>query len=177
MHAHRPEGLVDRVFHAYCRLLEALLALGLAVMVVLVFGNVVLRYAFNDGITVSEELSRWIFVWITFLGAVVALHERGHLGTDMLLERLPPRGRTACLVLAHLAMLGVCALLLQGSIEQTRINWEVQAPSSGASVGIFYGGGAVFAVSAFAMLVVDLVRLVAGDGRAARTMVAAEGEA
>ena len=48
----------------------------MAVMVVLVFGNVVMRYVFNSGITLSEELSRWLFVWLTFLGAVIAMHER-----------------------------------------------------------------------------------------------------
>lgn len=50
-----------------CRAINLLIALALAVMVVMVFGNVVLRYAFNSGITVSEEVSRWLFVWITFL--------------------------------------------------------------------------------------------------------------
>lgn len=45
-------------------------------MVVMVFGNVVLRYAFNSGIAISEEVSRWLFVWITFLGAIVAVRER-----------------------------------------------------------------------------------------------------
>ncbi|MEO5883317.1 MAG: TRAP transporter small permease subunit, partial [Caldimonas sp.] len=45
----------------------------LATMVVLVFGNVVLRYGFNSGITASEELSRFLFVWLTFMGAVVGL--------------------------------------------------------------------------------------------------------
>ena len=50
-----------------------MIALCLALMVVMVFGNVVLRYGFNSGITVSEELSRWLFVWMTFLGAIVAL--------------------------------------------------------------------------------------------------------
>ena len=64
-------------------------SLCLAVMVVLVFGNVVLRYGFNLGITVSEELSRLLFVWLTFLGAIVALREHGHLGVDMLVSRLP----------------------------------------------------------------------------------------
>ncbi len=177
MAADRPRAPIDRFFGAYCRLLEAVLALGLAAMVILVFGNVVLRYAFNDGITVSEELSRWIFVWMTYLGAVVALHERGHLGTDVLLDRLPARARTACLALAHLAMIGVCVLMLQGSIEQTRINWNVQAPSSGASVAIFYAAGIVFAVSALVMLTVDLLRLLSGDAAAARALVAAEGEA
>ena len=69
---------------AYCKLLELLLVFLLAVMVVMVFGNVVLRYAFNSGITVSEELSRWAFVWMTFLGAIIALKDHGHLGTDAL---------------------------------------------------------------------------------------------
>ena len=62
-------------------------------MVVMVFGNVVLRYAFNSGITVSEELARWAFVWMIFLGAIVAIRESGHLGTDMLVGRLGPRAR------------------------------------------------------------------------------------
>src|SRR2546423_2066887 len=45
-------------------------------MMILVFGNVVLRYALNSGITMSEEMSRWLFVWMTFLGAIVALKEQ-----------------------------------------------------------------------------------------------------
>jgi TRAP-type C4-dicarboxylate transport system permease small subunit len=59
-----------------------LMVVCLALMVVMVFGNVVLRYGFNSGITVSEELSRWLFVWMTFLGAVVAVRNHAHLGTD-----------------------------------------------------------------------------------------------
>lgn len=76
-----------------CRVLEAAIAFCLALMVVLVFGNVFLRYAMNSGITLSEELSRWAFVWMTFLGANVALKEHGHLGTDMLVSRLGPFGK------------------------------------------------------------------------------------
>ena len=64
--------LVDR----YCRLLGAVIVGCLALMVILVFANVVLRYAFNSGLSISEELSRWLFVWMTFLGAVIAMHER-----------------------------------------------------------------------------------------------------
>ena len=46
---------------SYFALLKLLIALLLAGMVVLVFGNVVLRYAFNQGLTASEELSRLFF--------------------------------------------------------------------------------------------------------------------
>ena len=49
---------LDKAAAGYCKFLELLLVLLMAVMVVMVFGNVVLRYAFNSGITVSEELSQ-----------------------------------------------------------------------------------------------------------------------
>ena len=85
---------MNMIVEGYFKLLKVLIALFLAIMVVLVFGNVVLRYGFNSGITVSEEVSRWLFVWLTFLGAIVALREYGHLGVDMLVRRLPNRGRS-----------------------------------------------------------------------------------
>ena len=90
--------LIDRA----CKCLEFLIALGLAIMVVLVFGNVVLRYGFNSGITLSEEVSRWLFIWCTFLGAIVALREHGHLGVDMVVGRLPRWGKQLFILLGAL---------------------------------------------------------------------------
>ena len=89
-----------KIIDLYCRFLKFVIAGFLAVMVVLVFGNVVLRYAFNSGITVSEELSRWLMVWLTFLGAVVALRDHSHLGVDTLVRVLPPAGKRICFVLS-----------------------------------------------------------------------------
>ena len=151
-------ALADRVLRGYTRVLDALSGLCLAVMVVLVFGNVVLRYTLNSGITVSEELSRWLFVWLTFMGAVVALREHGHLGTDALVSRLPAVGKKACLVLAQIAMLYVSWLLLSGSWAQMLINWDTEAPVTGASVGIFYASGVLMGGSGMAILLHDLLR-------------------
>jgi hypothetical protein len=61
---------MKRFIDGYCRVLAALMALLLATMVVLVFGNVVLRYGFNSGLAFSEEVSRWLFVWLTFMGGL-----------------------------------------------------------------------------------------------------------
>lgn len=142
-----------------------MIAACLAAMVVLVFGNVVLRYAFNSGIAVSEELSRWLFVWLTFLGAVVGLREHAHLGTDMLVGRLGARGKKVCLVVAYALMLLMCWMLFRGALEQTKINWDVTAPSSGASMAWFYSVGLVFGVSAAAVLLVDLWKVLSGRAR------------
>lgn len=148
----------DRLLRGYTRALDILGGVCLAIMVLLVFGNVVLRYTFNSGITVSEELSRWLFVWLTFMGAVVALREHGHLGVDSLVSRLPRLGKKICLVLAQVAMLYVSWLLLTGSWAQTMINWETEAPVTGASVGIFYASGVLMGASAIAILLRDLLR-------------------
>jgi TRAP-type C4-dicarboxylate transport system permease small subunit len=167
---------VNRLLAAYGRLLEALLFLAMLAMVLMVFGNVVLRYAFNSGITVSEELSRWGFVWMTFLGAILGLKEHGHLGTDMLISRLGPAGRKVCLVLAQSLMLFVTVVLLQGSLAQTRINLDVEAPVTGASMAWVYGAGVVFAVSAIVLLARELWRVLSGQASDADLVMVQESE-
>jgi TRAP-type C4-dicarboxylate transport system permease small subunit len=167
---------VKRLIDAYCRVLEVIIAALLAVMVVLVFGNVVLRYGFNSGITVSEEMSRWLFVWLTFLGGIVALKEHSHLGSDMLVSRLSPAGKKACLVIGHLLMLYITWLVFEGSLAQARINWDVRAPVTGASVAIFYGSGIVFAVSAAVLLVVEMWRALTGQLSDAELVMVTESE-
>ena len=153
---------MDAVLRGYCKLLEGAIAAFLLAMVVLVFGNVVLRYAFNSGISVSEEISRWLFVWLTFMGAVVALRQHAHLGTDMLVGRLGRTGKKICLVFSYVLMLLMCWMVFSGSLEQTKINWDVTAPSSGASMAWFYSVGLVFSVSAALVLLADLVKVITG---------------
>jgi len=153
---------MKKAVDAYFHLLKFLIVVCLALMVILVFGNVVLRYGFNLGITVSEELSRWLFVWLTFLGAIVAMREHGHLGVDTLVKRLPPLGKKICLIASQVLMLYATWLFLQGSWQQTKINVGVSAPASGLSVALFYGVGLVFGVSAALLLLHDLYRVVSG---------------
>lgn len=149
---------IDRL----CRLLEWLIAGMLAAMVLMVFGNVVLRYAFNSGIAVSEELSRWLFVWMTFIGALVALKENGHLGTDLLVARLGRQGKRLCMAVSQLLMLAVTVLLFQGSLAQVRINLDVEAPVTGAPMAVVYAAGIAFAVPAALLLLAQLWRTVTG---------------
>ena len=162
--------------HLFFRTLEWLIGGLLALMVVLVFGNVVLRYAFNSGITISEEIARWAFVWLTFLGAVVALKEHGHLGSDMLVSRLPVAGKKACLLIGHGLMLWITWLVFEGSLAQVRINWDVQAPVSGASVAIFYAAGLVFAVLSGGVLLHQLWLALSGQLSEAELVMVKESE-
>ena len=153
---------MSRAIEAACRLIEIVIAGFLALMVVMVFGNVVLRYGFNSGIIVSEELSRWLFLWVTFLGAIVALKEHAHLGSDFLISRLPVQGKRACLVIGHVLMLYATWLVFWGALAQVRINLHVEAPVTGASMAFVYGTGVAFALFAGVLLLRDLWRALSG---------------
>ncbi|MEY4654272.1 MAG: 2,3-diketo-L-gulonate transporter small permease protein YiaM [Pseudomonadota bacterium] len=154
-----PKTLID----LYCRVLNVAMVACLALMVVLVFGNVVLRYVFNTGISISDELSRWLFVWMTFMGAIAAIRDHAHLGTDFLVGRLGPGGKKFCLAIGYLLMLFVCWLLFSGALAQTRINHQTTSAAMEAPVSWFYASGVVFAVSAALLLLHDLWRLATGQ--------------
>lgn len=152
--------MVDALFGA----LKAAIVLFLAMMVILVFGNVVLRYGFNTGITISEEMSRMLFVWLTFTSAIVAMHEHAHLGMDSMLKHLSPAGKKACFVVSHALMLFASLLFLQGSWKQTVISLNVGAiaPVTGMSMAFFYGTGVLFSVFAILITAAELYGLLTG---------------
>ncbi|MBT2335429.1 TRAP transporter small permease [Variovorax paradoxus] len=126
---------VDRLFKG----VEAVLAALLLGMVLMVFGNVVLRYAFNSGIQVSEELSRIFFVWLTFIGAIVAMRDGTHLGMDGFVSRLSRRGKLACLAASQGIVLAGCAVLFWGTWQQHEVNATTTAPVTGLSMIWVFG--------------------------------------
>ena len=155
--------MLEKLIDGYCQLISYLIAALLAVMVVLVFGNVFMRYAFNSGFSISEELSRWLFVWLTFLGAVAALRSNAHLGTDMLVGKLGPLGKKICMGLSLLLMLYCLWLLFKGSYDQSVINWDTTSAVMEVSMSWFYASGMVFAVLSAPILLGDLWRLLSGQ--------------
>ena len=96
------------------------------------------------------------------MGAVVALRERGHLGTDMLIARLGLLGKKICLALTYLLMLAMCAVLFKGAWEQTKINWSSTSAAMEVSMGWFFMVGLMFSVLGGFIVVVDLYRLLTG---------------
>lgn len=144
------------------RALEALLVFLLAGMVVMVFGNVVLRYAFNSGIDVSEELSRYFFVWLTFIGAVVTFREGAHLGVETLVHRFGRTGRTAFMALSDGIILICCVVFFWGTWKQQEINATNIAPVTGISMAWVYGVGYFTSIGIGLIVLARLIRLATG---------------
>ncbi|MDO5680492.1 MAG: TRAP transporter small permease [Pelistega sp.] len=151
---------MQKIINLYFKLLKISIVTCLAAMVIMVFANVVMRYAFNSGLAVSEELSRWAFVWLIFLGAILVLHENAHLGVDIILQKVSKPIRKILLILSTFIMLVLTLLILDGSIEQTTLNIDASAPATGLSQAWLFGIGVVFAISTLFILMYQLYRLI-----------------
>ncbi|MEY2618969.1 MAG: 2,3-diketo-L-gulonate transporter small permease protein YiaM [Pseudomonadota bacterium] len=147
----------------FFRLVEFLLVVMLSAMVVMVFGNVVLRYGFNDSIISSEELSRFLFIWITFLGAIVTLRENAHLGVDTLVRKMSLRGKRVAAIVSNLMMIGCCTLMFYGTFKQHTINASTRSAVTELPMIWVYGVGYVASIAMALILVGKLIRLVRGD--------------
>ena len=146
----------------FYRMLEGLIVIALAAMVVMVFGNVVLRYGFNSGIAVSEELSRFFFVWLSFIGAVIAFREYSHLGIETFVQRLSRTGRLFCMGVSNV-IVAVCAgIFFWGTWQQLEINISMAAPVTGLSMGWVYGVG-LFSGGGICLLAIErVIRVITG---------------
>lgn len=150
--------VIDRFF----KLLELLVVVAMVAMVIMVFGNVVLRYAFNSGISVSDEMSRYCFVWLTYIGAMVAMREGGHLGVDTVVKHLPVAGKKACLFLSESLMLFCNGLFLLGTYKMHDLQVTNVSVVVGISMIWIYGIGYVVGVVMGTINLNVLYRLVTG---------------
>lgn len=149
--------------------IEALCVMILAAMSVLVFVNVVLRYGFNSSINVTEEVSRYMFVWLAFLGAVLAFGENQHVSVTVLVSKLSPAARRILSLFTDTAMLFCCGLILKGSWVQFQLNLNNFAPISQLPQGITYLAGAIcgalIGTLLAARMLTTLVMLVKGEAK------------
>jgi TRAP-type C4-dicarboxylate transport system permease small subunit len=154
---------MKKINDLFFTLAEFLLVVMLSAMVIMVFGNVVLRYGFNDGIIYSEELSRFLFIWITFLGAIVTMRENGHLGLDSIVRKLSLRAKKIAFAISNLLMLGCCVLMFLGTLKQHGINATTRASVTEIPMIWVYGVGYVTSVAMGLMILGKLVQLAKGN--------------
>ena len=76
--------LLDKVFRG----IDIFTGILTGAMVLFVFLNVVLRMVFNSGLTWSEELARYLFVAVTYIGAISAMRANAHMTVDMVLSKV-----------------------------------------------------------------------------------------
>lgn len=123
------------------KLIEIISVAIMSVMSVMVFANVVLRYAANSSITSSEEMSRFLFVWLTFLAAILAYQENQHICVDFLVNKLGSAWRKLCKIIVDLMILGCSIFMAYGSWLLTEIGMLELSPVTMIPMGYVYFSG------------------------------------
>jgi TRAP-type transport system small permease protein len=147
---------------ALYRLLALVMVLCIGTMLVMVFGNVVLRIFFNTGIDLSEEIPRFAFVWMTFLGAIVGMRKRAHLGVDIVVKLLPVWGQKVCWALSQFVMLVCCVYIVYGTWLQHEIIKGNASPVAQISMLWVFGVSYVSGTAIGLICLSNLVRLAMG---------------
>ena len=106
------------------KLLAFITASAMAAIVLVVFVNVAMRYILNTGLTWSEEVAVNLFVWVIFLGAILAGLEGLHIKVDMLTSKLSKKMQKVFLVISSLCVLFAMSVLVVGGIDVVKVSHQ-----------------------------------------------------
>jgi TRAP-type C4-dicarboxylate transport system permease small subunit len=132
-------------------------ALMLAVMVVCLGIQIVGRYLFHLTPVWSEEVARFMFVWMTMLASAAALRPGGHLAVTVLLGSASPKARKVLMVVRDVLILATVSLLAWTGWQFAALNAGQESPAMEVSMAIPYS--ALFAGAVLMGLMLALSRL------------------
>ena len=116
------------------RIEEVFLVILMVVAVILVSAQIITRFVTKTPLPWSEELARYIFLWLTWVGAAFATKERKHITIDVVTERLPQLGKRFCLVLSTLVWIGFLIFLIGISIILTQSVYQGGQTATGSGL-------------------------------------------
>jgi TRAP-type C4-dicarboxylate transport system permease small subunit len=137
------------------RVVDAVAQTMLAALAIVVFAAVIARYLIHAPLAWSEEVSRYLFIWLSLLGAETALRAKAHLGVDILLKHGREGGARWHWHLINGLLVSILAAVLVGGIETTRRTADQFSPALGIPIAAVY---AAVPVATSLMLAETLLR-------------------
>ena len=109
--------------------LEAASALLMINITVLLLVGVISRYLFNKSLVWSDEVVSISFIWLTMLGAAIAVHRNEHLRLGLFVDLLPPRLREFVNAFALVAIAALLLALIGPAIDYAKDEWFIHTPA------------------------------------------------
>ena len=106
--------------------------------VIVVFAQVVSRYIFNDPFSWTEELAKFLQVWIVLLASSVCIREGTHLMVDYLVHYLPKTFRRMLSIFVTLLMMVFISVIIASGIKMMTLTWTDTSPALHIRMGIIY---------------------------------------
>ena len=136
-----------KIFNLFNRLEEGFLMAAFSVMAVVLTLQIFMRYVVNMPLVWSEELARYLFVWVTFIGAGYGVRQKIHISMEVLYIRLPRKLKLAItlatnvlsiLAFAYLVPWGLEVLKDQASIKSSAMQISMSLVFAAAPIGCFF---------------------------------------
>ena len=135
---------------------------------VLVFILIFLRYVFSTSLLWGEQVTKWLMIWVVFLGVGIAIREKENVVVQLFTDFLPSRIRITILLLSKIILLSfiLFVLVVFGIIQ------AINNPSFEWAVGIRYMwamlivpiGGILMIIHLLPQILIDIVSLISGEG-------------
>ena len=148
--------ILDTLFKA----IEILITFFLAVMIILVFMNVVFRYLFSRGFAWSEEIARLCFIYLVYLGSIGAMRDNQHLIIDSILSRVPIIAQRIIYFQVQAGVIWLMFILTQGSWLLMMQNLRDRWVATHFPTFMVYAAGCITGIAIGIIALVNIFRLV-----------------
>ena len=130
--------IIDAVYSAIERVMRGLTMVLLVLMVIIVFANVVSRYYLHASLAWSEEVARFMLVWLVFIGSFLAYIHDEHLGLDILVTKFPPTLRKIVGFCTNILIIFALYAVMEGGYLLMRDNFDWLSPAAEIPQGYVY---------------------------------------
>ncbi len=157
--------MLDKILDKVRAVLYWFSCVAMMIMLVTIFAQVITRYCFDYTPEWSEELARFLFVYVVFLGSALIMGESGHLAVEFLPERYKgkPFGKFLELFILVCSYVFISILLVQGA-KMTEIMTFQESPGLEISMSYIYVVIPISCVLMMLYLFRDTVRIIKGYG-------------
>lgn len=134
-----------------------------SVMAILVFINVIARFIFNSPLAVTDEMSCYLFVLMSFMGTAIAARRKAHLGLTIVTEHLKPETAKKIQVLMYVISAVFCLLIVIFGIEMVISQYGMGQQTATMQwpewiYGLFVPVGAAFAMIGFISVAIKMAK-------------------
>lgn len=152
-------GILRSVKRGLDRFLDTAMMALLVGIVSLVLLQISQRYFSLFPTPWTEEMSRYLFVYLTFVGSAYLIKEKGHITVDVIVERLPRKVRLGVLVVVYLLLMLFLYIFVGGILELTLSSVGIRASTmSWFSMSYLYGGVWLGGVLIFVYALIEFLK-------------------
>ncbi|WP_158579264.1 TRAP transporter small permease [Pseudoflavonifractor sp. AF19-9AC] len=153
--------IINTFFNVERKIVDVAAILLIAALSILVIVQVFARYMFNHSITWSEELARYLQVWLVMMGSVILTRKKGHLAIDIVTASLPPKVRYVTEIIVHITVLVFFAIVAYYGVTLTANAARQLSPALRLHMSYVYAalpvGGALIFLEEFRLFVEHLL--------------------